>query len=149
MKPVSVERVIPAPAAQIFAVLVDPKRHQEIDGSGTVQQPTKAPARLSLGARFGMGMKMGAPYKMVSKVTEFEEDRLIAWQPVPDYPLVSRLVGGRTWRYELEPVEGGTLVRETWDPTTERLPVIVRAAAGLTKTNMEKTLAKLEEVVTG
>lgn len=149
MKPVSVERVIPAPAEKIFEVLVDPARHQEIDGSGTVRQPTKAPARLSLGARFGMDMRIGAPYKMVSVVTEFEEGRRIAWRPVPDYPLVSRLVGGRTWRYELEPVDGGTLVRETWDPTTERFGLAVRAAAGVTRTNMEKTLAKLEEVVTG
>jgi uncharacterized protein YndB with AHSA1/START domain len=149
VKPVSVERVIAAPADEIFAVLADPARHQEIDGSGTVRQPTKAPARLSLGARFGMGMRIGAPYKMVSVVTEFEEGRRIAWRPVPDYPVVNRLVGGRTWRYELEPVEGGTLVRETWDPTTERIPVVVRAAAGVTRSNMEKTLAKLEEVVTG
>jgi uncharacterized protein YndB with AHSA1/START domain len=148
VKPVTVERVIPAPAERIFELLADPARHHEIDGSGTVLKPTRAPARLSLGARFGMGMKMGAPYKMVSVVSEFEEGRRIAWRPVPDYPIVSRLVGGRTWRYELEPVDGGTLVRETWDPTTERLPVIVRAAAGLTRTNMQKTLAKLEEVVT-
>ena len=148
MRPVSVERVIAAPAERIFEVLADPARHQEIDGSGTVRTPTKAPSRLSLGARFGMGMRMGAPYRMVSVVTEFEEARRIAWRPVPDYPVVSRLVGGRTWRYELEPVEGGTLVRETWDPTTERIPVIVRAAGGVTRTNMEKTLAKLEEVVT-
>ena len=24
------------------------------------------------------------------------------------------LVGGRIWRYELSPTDGGTLVRETW-----------------------------------
>ena len=33
---VSVTRTIPAPADRIFAVLADPARHAEIDGSGTV-----------------------------------------------------------------------------------------------------------------
>ena len=34
----SVERVIPAPADKIFDLLVDPARHLDIDGSGTVQR---------------------------------------------------------------------------------------------------------------
>ena len=31
----------------------------------------------------------------------------------------AKLGGGRIWRYELEPVDGGTLVRETWDISQE------------------------------
>ena len=33
----SVERVINAPAATIFAILADASRHPEIDGSGSVK----------------------------------------------------------------------------------------------------------------
>ena len=52
-----------------------------------------------------MDMKMGAPYKIKNRVVEFEEGRLIAW----------RHIGTHRWRYDLEPVDGGTLVTETWD----------------------------------
>ena len=32
---VSVERLIPAPASEIFDLIADPNRHRDIDGSGT------------------------------------------------------------------------------------------------------------------
>ncbi len=65
-----------------------------------------------------MSMKMGLPYSMESTVIEFEENRRIAWQ-TRGPTRIGKLVGGRIWRYELEPVDGGTLVRETWDITEE------------------------------
>ena len=40
---------------------------------------TSGPERLSLGDSFGMKMRMGVPYRMRSKVVEFEPDRRIAW----------------------------------------------------------------------
>ena len=64
---VSVERVIPAGPAAIFALVADASRHPEIDGSGTVKQVKPgAPQMLSLGATFGMSMKVGVKYSMVS-----------------------------------------------------------------------------------
>ena len=79
----------------------------------------------------------------------FAEDRLIAWRTLAPFPL-TLLFTGRTWRYELEPVEGGTLVRETWDLSTEaRLGrPAVRRMAGTTRRNMDRTLARIEELVT-
>jgi uncharacterized protein YndB with AHSA1/START domain len=119
---VSVERVIAAPPERIFAILADPHRHPEIDGSGTVRQAAAdGPERLSLGAKFGMAMKFGMPYRMMNTVTEFEEGRRIAWAPKPVFrgkELAKQ--AGRIWRYELEPVGDGTRVRETWDVTQER-----------------------------
>lgn len=144
----SVERVIPAPASKIFDLLADPARHTDIDGSGTVQQAKEGPRRLALGDRFGMDMKMGFAYAMVSEVIEFEEDRRIAWQSTSPVKVMGLFVGGRIWRYELEPVEGGTLVRETWDISKERIPAMVRPMRAKTKANMEKTLARIEEIVT-
>jgi uncharacterized protein YndB with AHSA1/START domain len=146
---VSVERVVPATPEAVFALISDPRRHADFDGSGTVREAKGVPDRLSLGATFGMGMRMGLPYSMVSRVIEYEENRVLAWQTVPAYPLVDKLVGGRIWRYELEPVEGGTLVRETWDVTQER-PLTrsaVRRLAETTRTNMAKTLERLEAVL--
>jgi uncharacterized protein YndB with AHSA1/START domain len=143
---VSVERVIAAPPEAIFAVLADPRRHRDIDGSGTVGDAKDLPDRLRLGSTFGMSMKMGVRYSMVNEVVEFEEGRRIAWQP--RMKAFSWVSGGRIWRYELEPVDGGTRVTETWDITKEKSKAFVRPAAKKTRANMEQTLARLDEVVT-
>ena len=81
-----------------------------------------------------------------NEVVEFEEGRRIAWQPsMKAFAWVS---GGRIWRYELEPVDGGTRVTETWDISKEKSKLFVRAVAKKTRANMEATLARLDEIVT-
>lgn len=148
---VSVERVVPAPADRIFDLLAHPDRHPELDGSGTVQRPRSSGRRVGLGDTFGMNMHWGVPYSTRNVVVEFEEGRRIAWRTLAPKPL-HLLFTGRTWRYELEPVEGGTLVRETWDPSTEAplsRPIIKSRLSGLTKNNMRRTLDRLAEVVAG
>ena len=144
---VRVERVIPAPPEAIFALLADATRHRDIDGSGTVRDAHGEPERLALGTSFGMSMKMGVPYSMVSTVIEFEENRRIAWQTRGPTPL-GRFVAGRIWRYELEPVDGGTRVRESWDITHEAIitKAVVSRAAGETRKNMAKTLERIEQL---
>jgi uncharacterized protein YndB with AHSA1/START domain len=104
----SVSATIPAPADAVFGILADPQQHPRIDGSGTVRATIAGPERLSQGATFGMSMKQGAPYRITSTVIEFEEGRRLAWR----HPL------GHVWRYVLEPVEGGTLVTESFDYST-------------------------------
>ena len=143
----SVERFIPAPAAAIFDLLADPSRHQEIDGSGTVKGTSEGSQRLALGSKFGMSMKMGVPYSMVNTVVEFEENRRIAWQPRPSLSFMRWFAGGRIWRYELEPQDGGTLVRETWDITQEAHPRAVRNMRSKVIDAMTKTLERIEQVV--
>ena len=144
----TVERIIPAPASAIFDLLTDPRRHADIDGSGMVRE-TKAGTieRLSLGSKFAMSMKLGVRYSMVSEVVEFEDDRRIAWQSRPPSRFGAKFGGGRIWRYELEPVEGGTRVRESWDITHEKIKLFVRPARKKTRKAMEKTLARIEELV--
>ena len=148
---VTVQRLIPAPAGAIFDLLADPGRHHEIDGSGTIVGARSAgERRLALGDSFGMDMDWGVNYATKNVVVEFEENRRIAWRTLAPSPL-DKLFTGRTWRYELEPVEGGTIVRETWDTRQEALPsrYVVRATlTDLTRRNMEKTLKRIEEVVT-
>jgi uncharacterized protein YndB with AHSA1/START domain len=145
---VSSERVVPAPPERVFALLADPQRHREFDGSGTLRGAVEGPPRLYRGARFGMRMHWGAPYTMVNEVVEFQEGRRIAWQPRPVQTLARLLIGGRVWRYELEPVEGGTRVRETWDIRRERVPPTLLGLRSLTKRNMDRTLERLEEQLT-
>lgn len=145
----SVERVVHAPADVIFAMISDPSRHHEFDGSGSVRDArggVKGPAKL--GDRFGMSMKIGLPYVMESTVVEFEADRLFAWQTTAPTK-IGRAVGGRVWRYELEPVDGGTLVRETWDITKESSfsKPFVRRLASKTIKDMSATLDRIEELL--
>jgi uncharacterized protein YndB with AHSA1/START domain len=147
---VTVERVIPAPPAAIFALLSDAARHPEIDGSGTVREvKAGAPQTLALGATFGMSMKSGIRYSMVSTVVEFEQDRRIAWQSRPG-GFAAKFSAGRIWRYELEPVEGGTLVHESWDISQDKQRFLLRLGGLADKTagNMSKTLERIEDVVT-
>jgi uncharacterized protein YndB with AHSA1/START domain len=141
----SVERVIPAPPEAIFALIADPARHKDIDGSGTVRNAKDTPQTLELGSKFGMSMKVGVPYSMVSTVIEYEPNRRIAWQTFP--PVGARFGGGRIWRYELEPAEGGTLVRETWDISQEKIKVFVRPVRKKSIEAMSKTLERIEQLL--
>lgn len=146
---VTVQRLIPAPAEAIFDLLADPGRHHEIDGSGTIVGARSAgERRLALGDSFGMDMDWGVNYATKNVVVEFEENRRIAWQTLAPAPL-SLVVTGRVWSYELEPVEGGTIVRETWDISREAFVSrpFVRRLADMTRKNMEATLARIEDVV--
>ena len=147
---VSVERVINAPAEVIFEYLADAAKHPLIDGSGTVKQVKDgAPERLTLGSTFGMNMRVGIGYSMVNEVVEFEDNRRIAWQAKPR-GIGGLLAGGRIWRYELEPTDGGTRVRESWDISQDKQRLLFRMARGMaksTKRNMEKTLDRIAELV--
>jgi uncharacterized protein YndB with AHSA1/START domain len=146
---VTVERTIPAPPEAIFDLLADPERHKEIDGSGTVKGSRVGSTRLQLGSRFGMSMRLGFPYGTENEVVEFDEPRRIAWQTRGTG--IVKLFGGRIWRYELQPVERGTLVRESWDITNENAlsKPMVRFAASMTAKNMAATLERIEKIVSG
>lgn len=144
----TVERLIPAPPSAIFDLLADPARHRDIDGSGTVRDASAGSERLSLGSKFGMDMHWGIGYRMESTIIEFEEDRRIAWQTRPTNKIGAMLAGGRIWRYELEPRDGGTLVRESWDISQEVFKWGIRPMRKRTEEAMTKTLARIEELVT-
>ena len=115
----TVERMIQASPEVIFDVLADPAKHALFDGSGMLQGATGVGSqRLRLGTTFGMSMKLGVRYSTVSTMVEFEENRLIAWQTGPKGRL-EPYVAGRIWRYVLEPRGDRTLVRESWDISTD------------------------------
>jgi uncharacterized protein YndB with AHSA1/START domain len=143
---VSAERVITAPPDAIFALLADPRRHRDFDGSGSVRDAKDLPDRLRLGSTFGMGMKMVVPYSMVNEVVEFDEGRRIAWQP--RMRALAWVSGGRVWRYDLEPVDGGTRVTETWDISKEKSRAFIRSGGKKARRDMEKTLERIEAIVT-
>jgi uncharacterized protein YndB with AHSA1/START domain len=148
---VSVERVIKAPPSEIFALLADAGKHASFDGSGTVQHSAQESQPLSSGTKFGMSMRWGLPYRTTNTVIEFEPDRRIAWRTT----LVGGLVGGRIWRYELEPADGGaagsatssaaTRVRESWDISKDKQRVLLKTG-GMPKQAEEGMRATLDRI---
>ncbi len=98
---------VAAPASELFAIVADPRRHHELDGSGTVGDNVRGPERLASGARFSTKMTMfGLPYRITSTVTEVKPDQLIEWR----HPF------GQRWRWEFAAVTPtSTRVTETFD----------------------------------
>ncbi len=130
--------VVAAPPAEVFALLSDPRRHHEFDGSGTVRQAVSGPEKLALGDRFGMDMKIKVGYRVTNEVVEFEQDRLIAWC----HPAKAR------WRYELEPEGTGTRITETFDyaGSPVRWGVALMKMPQQNATSIRDTLRKLQEI---
>lgn len=124
-KPVEVSRRIAAPAAQIFAILANPQRHAEFDGSQMLRGVVVDRLISGVGDTFTMKMhRLGDDYLMTNYVVEFEPDRRIFWAPAPGDP--SRAEGndpskvgipaGYRWGYILVPDgDDATVVTEVFD----------------------------------
>ncbi|ACU53624.1 conserved hypothetical protein [Acidimicrobium ferrooxidans DSM 10331] len=139
---VTAELTIAAPADTIFDVLARPALHPVLDGSGTVRGVLTGPERLSLGARFGMRMRLVVPYVMWNRVVAFDEGREIAWAHL----------GRHIWRYRLTP-EGEQLTRVVesfeWDDAPLRLVYEMTGVPERNALAMRLSLARLEALVTG
>lgn len=133
---------IAASPRKIFDLLADPEKHALVDGSRTIQRVLKGPKRLYKGAKFGMAMKVGFPYRITNEVVSFEEDREIAWRHLMKWE----------WRYQLTPCEGGgTLVREIFDGRPSRSKKWLEITGALAKNPkvIAKSLVRLKQVVEG
>jgi hypothetical protein len=136
--------VINAPAEKIFAILSNPRRHKEIDGTKTIQENISGPDKLVLGSKFGMKMRLGINYRIQNTVVEYEENSLIGW----------RHLGRWIWRYELVNIGPQmTQVTETFDAS--RAPLISKAWLSLrkaypwTQKAVAKTLVQLKSTCEG
>jgi hypothetical protein len=122
---------------ELFAIVADPRRHSELDGSGTVTGNKSGPAKLVAGSKFSTKMKMfGVPYRLTSTVTEATPGRTVEWR----HPF------GHHWRWEFEPTAPGrTKVTETFDYSNRKW---YYRGLGFVKSNakgIEATLAKLRD----
>jgi hypothetical protein len=148
--PVSVSRRIPARPQEIFAIIADPNRHLEIDGSGMLRGAVGAVPVGGLGDVFAMKMhhEEFGDYEMNNTVVEYQPDHLIAWEP-------ARSDGAEhwhyRWRYELVPADdGGTIVTESFD--LSHSPEAARQATedGAVWTEaITETLERLERLCAG
>jgi len=124
--PIDVSRRIEAPADRIFAILADPGRHMEFDGSGMLRGSAGDGTLTRVGDTFTMRMhRLGDDYLMLNYVVEFEPDRRISWEPAPgdpsraedDDPAKVGIPAGYRWGYILTPDgDDVTVVTEVFDP---------------------------------
>ena len=134
---------VAAPAAELFAYVADPRRHHEVDGSGTVHENITAPAKLAAGDRFSTKMRMfGLPYRITSTVTAVKPGALIEWR----HPF------GHRWRWEFDEISPTlTRVTETFDfrdTGAVKDTLNYYTLTGFAKSNatgIEATLAKLRD----
>jgi uncharacterized protein YndB with AHSA1/START domain len=135
---VSESRTIAALPERLFDIVADPAMHPRLDGSGTVRALRGAPARLAMGARFGVDMKLGAPYRITNTVVEFDEPARIAW----------RHFNGHVWRYLFTAVDGGTEVIEQWDarPAKNRWLLMMLGFPERNRAGIRASLDRLAEL---
>ena len=124
-RPVAVSRRICAPAHDIFEVLANPVRHQELDGSGSLRGAVSTTTICGVGDVFVMKMHFPhlGDYEMNNHVVEYDQDRRIGWEPEAGrgHPAAAADASdparwGHRWSYELTP-DGpdATVVTEIYD----------------------------------
>ena len=114
---IEVSRTIAAPAPDVFAVLCDPQGHVAIDATGMLQDADGDPVR-EVGDSFVVHMDREAlndfpmgRYDVTVEITEYEQDRLIAWTILGQI----RPQIGHVYGYRLESAEEGTVVTSFYD----------------------------------
>lgn len=133
--------VVNAPVSELYAILENPHRHHELDGSGTVGENISGPEKVTAGDEFSTHMKQyGMKYRTTSTVTKAEHDRVLEWQ----------LGIGQKWRWELEPLgPNQTLVTETWDgseiPAVAALGMRLGGVFRRNAKGIEETLRRLQK----
>jgi hypothetical protein len=158
---VEVSRRIEAPAARIFEILSNPRRHTDFDGSNMLRGANSNRPISGIGDTFTMKMhRLGRDYLMVNRVVEFDPDRRIFWEPAPGdvetaggEPAKIGIPAGYRWGYVLTP-DGAeaTVVTEVFDygPLSELLREDGEWINGTNPVleSMTTTLGRLEKVST-
>ncbi len=161
-KPVKVSRRIEAPAAAIFEILANPRRHMDFDGSGMLRGVVLERSISEVGDTFTMKMhRLGDDYLMLNYVVEFEPDRRIFWEPSPGDLATAGgnksevgIPAGYRWGYILAPDgENATVVTEVFNcgPGENRWILSREGGGWINGTNsvlesMTATLERLEKV---
>lgn len=149
-------RTIDAPPADVFAALCDPAVHRDMDPSDWdwVRDPVEGEAITRAGQVFGMNMFIevaGGHYVMNNRVTVFEPDRAIAWEPGTYGDTGELEVGGWVWRYDLEPNGDSTTVTLTydWAATPQATRDEIGGLPPFGPEYLEESLAGFDRVVRG
>jgi hypothetical protein len=115
-----VTRRIAATPPAVFSVLSDPARHKDTEPGDWVRDAIDPQPITGTGQVFAINMfleQAGGHYVMHNLVTEFDENRTIAWVPGTLDEAGHHTLGGWFWRYDLAPDGDATDVTLTYDWT--------------------------------
>lgn len=133
--------VIAADAAVIFEQIADPSLQPAWDGNDNLAEA--APGQRVQGVGEVFAMQITKPAIRENHVVEFEEGRRIAWMPASE----GKDPAGHLWRWELEPVEGGTRVTHTYDWSRLRDEQRLAKARSMTPERLQASIDRLAAVV--
>ncbi|MEJ2865356.1 hypothetical protein [Actinomycetospora flava] len=155
-KQIEVSRVVHAPAARVFALLADPRRHVDIDGSGLLRGSDADPIT-GVGQTFAMYMHRGdlGDYRVINTVREYVPYACLGWAPDLDRSWSCSLVdmlagvttGGHTYTYRLREVSDGTEVTQTYDWADVKDPTVASFCPFISSDEMSETLARIASTV--
>jgi Polyketide cyclase / dehydrase and lipid transport len=148
----TVQRPIAAEPAAIFEILTTPSGHVAIDASGMLMAASGERVT-AVGDRFDVAMDRESlqdyplgEYQVTVVISRYEPDRAVAWtiDGVIQPPI------GHVYGYELEPIDGGTMVTSYYDWSD--IDEAYREAAAdifpvISETNLRATLGILARVV--
>ena len=147
----AVQRTIATDPATIFGILTTPSGHVAIDASGMLMSASGEPVT-GVGDRFEVQMDRESlqdyplgEYTVNVVISRFELDRAVAWtiDGIADPPI------GHVYGYELEPIDGGTLVTSYYDWSDIHEQYREAAASifpVISETNLRATLGILARV---
>jgi len=144
----TVTRTVPVSAERIFAVLVDPSRHPEIDGSGMVRRAATTERVTKVGDVFTMEMHQDAfgDYQADNHIVVLEFNQKIAWAPAGagGDPI------GHVWAWELTTDGQSTIVSHSydWSGVTDEALLAVLNFPRVSSDQMAMTIAKLGAAAT-
>ncbi|MDD7941910.1 SRPBCC family protein [Actinomycetospora lutea] len=143
---ISVTDTLDAPVERVFALLADPDRHPDLDGSGTVHASHTHLAITEVGDVFVMEMDHPdrGRYRVENHVVRYEPDRALAWMPAR----VGATPSGHVWGWELEPDgDDRTVVTHYHDWAELTDPELLARIREVTPDEMRMTIGNLAEAL--
>jgi uncharacterized protein YndB with AHSA1/START domain len=143
---ISVTGTVDAPVERVFALLADPDRHPDLDGSGTVLASHTHLAITEVGDVFVMEMEHPdrGRYRVENHVVRYEPDRTLAWAPAA----VGQAPSGHVWGWELESSDDDRTVvthYHDWADVTD--PEILGRIREVSPDAMRATIGNLAEAL--
>jgi hypothetical protein len=147
-------RTIAASPAAVFAVLADPTRHKDTEPGDWVRDAVDTEPITRTGQIFAMNMfldRAGGHYVVHNLVSDFAQDRSIAWLPGQLDDAGNHDPGGWWWRYDLAPNGDTTDVTLTydWTGTPQAFREEIGGMPPFPEQFLAESLASLDSAATG
>jgi uncharacterized protein YndB with AHSA1/START domain len=144
-------RRIDAPAAEIFSIISDPRRHLDFDGSGMLRGTDAAAPVGAPGDEFLMRMynEEFGDYLMRNRVVDLEPGRSISWEPTREDVVDDGEPWHYRWGFELDPSGDSTMVTEFFDCSRSPADALRILKDGtIWRGALQRSLERLEELTT-